>query len=167
MRLRPWSGRNGEIDAKYASFPSAGFYRGNRGFYRFPAAFSRRPPTDGVFMDLTSLTALSPVDGRYAAKADPLRALFSEYGLIRHRVLVEVRWLQHLAALPGIIEVPPLSKQASAFLDAIADNFSLDDAARVKDIEKTTNHDVKAVEYFLKEKAAGNAELAKVSEFFH
>ncbi len=118
-------------------------------------------------MDLTSLTALSPVDGRYAAKADPLRALFSEYGLIRHRVIVEVRWLQHLAALPGIVEVPPLSAEASAFLDGIIDNFSVADAGRVKEIERTTNHDVKAVEYFLKEKAAANAEIAAIAEFFH
>jgi adenylosuccinate lyase len=116
---------------------------------------------------LSALTAISPVDGRYGSKTEALRAIFSEYGLIRYRVVVEVRWLQHLAALDGVVEVPALSEDASAFLDGIVENFSVDDAQRVKDIEKTTNHDVKAVEYFLKEKAEGNAELKQVAEFFH
>ncbi len=114
-----------------------------------------------------SLTALSPADGRYADKADELRPIFSEYGLIRHRVLVEVRWLQALAEHPGIPEVPALSAHASRVLDGIVDHFSPEDAMRVKNIEKTTNHDVKAVEYFLKEKVQNNAELAAISEFFH
>ncbi len=118
-------------------------------------------------MELTSLTAVSPVDGRYGRKTETLRPIFSEYGLIRHRVLVEVRWLQALAAHPGIAEVPALSEHASNMLDAIAANFSEEDAQRVKNIERTTNHDVKAVEYFLKEKIAGNAELDAVSEFIH
>ena len=118
-------------------------------------------------IELSALTAISPVDGRYGSKTEALREIFSEYGLIRHRVIVEVRWLQHLAALEGVSEVAPLSDEASAFLDDIIENFSVEDAQRVKDIEKTTNHDVKAVEYFLKEKAEGNAELKKVSEFFH
>jgi len=114
-----------------------------------------------------SLTAISPIDGRYADKVSALRPIFSEYGLIRYRVLVEVRWLQALAAHPQINEVPPFSAAATQALNAIAADFSEADAQRVKDIERTTNHDVKAVEYFLKEKIAGQAELEKVSEFFH
>jgi adenylosuccinate lyase len=113
------------------------------------------------------LTNLSPIDGRYADKVEPLRAILSEYGLIRYRVLVEIRWLQALAAEPAIAEVPPLSPAAQAALDDILAGFSVEDAERVKQIERTTNHDVKAVEYFLKEKIAGNAELEAVSEFIH
>ena len=118
-------------------------------------------------MELTSLTALSPIDGRYAAKVTALRDYFSEYGLIKHRVIIEVRWLQHLAAEKRIQEIPALSKAANARLDAIVADFSPQDAARVKEIESTTNHDVKAVEYFLKEAVKGDAELEKISEFFH
>ncbi|MDT8385010.1 MAG: adenylosuccinate lyase [Gammaproteobacteria bacterium] len=118
-------------------------------------------------MDLSSLTAISPIDGRYGAKCADLRPIFSEYGLIRHRVLVEVRWLQMLATHPGIPEVPAFSAHADKLLDAIVDNFHEEDAQRVKNIERTTNHDVKAVEYFLKEKIAGNDELEAVSEFIH
>ncbi len=118
-------------------------------------------------MELSPLTAVSPIDGRYSEKCADLRPIFSEYGLIRHRVLVEVRWLQWLAAHPDIPEVPPLSGHASHILDGIAENFSPDDARRVKNIERTTNHDVKAVEYFLKERIAGNSELEAVSEFIH
>ncbi|GBE10217.1 adenylosuccinate lyase [bacterium BMS3Bbin12] len=118
-------------------------------------------------MELTPLTAVSPIDGRYGAKTDELRPLFSEYGLIHHRVLVEVRWLEALAEAPAIAEVAPLSDRARAILQGIADHFTLEDARRVKNIERTTNHDVKAVEYFLKEKIAGNAELEAVGEFFH
>jgi len=118
-------------------------------------------------MDLTSLTAVSPVDGRYARKTESLRPIFSEYGLIRHRVQVEVRWLQALAAHPAIGEVGALSEHADGLLNAIVDNFCEADAQRVKNIERTTNHDVKAVEYFLKEKVTGNAELEAIAEFFH
>ncbi len=118
-------------------------------------------------MDLSSLTAISPVDGRYGSKTADLRPIFSEYGLIRHRVLVEIRWLQQLATRPEIPEVPAFSDHARKILDAIVENFSEDDAQRVKNIERTTNHDVKAVEYFIKEKIAGNAELEAVSEFVH
>ena len=118
-------------------------------------------------MELSELTALSPIDGRYGSKTDELRPIFSEYGLIRHRVLVEVRWLQMLARTPEIAEVPAFSAHANSVLDHIVEKFSEEDARRVKNIEKTTNHDVKAVEYFLKEKIAGNAELEKVSEFIH
>ncbi|MGR8940164.1 MAG: adenylosuccinate lyase [Gammaproteobacteria bacterium] len=114
-----------------------------------------------------ALTAISPIDGRYADKVAALRPIFSEYGLIRFRVLVEVRWLQALAAEAKISEVPAFSAAAAQTLNDIAASFSEADAQRVKDIEKTTNHDVKAVEYFLKEKIAGHAELEKVSEFFH
>ena len=118
-------------------------------------------------MELSALTAISPVDGRYGSKASELREFFSEYGLIKFRVTVEVRWLQKLAATAAITEVPALSDSANALLNGIVDNFSLADAQRVKDIERTTNHDVKAVEYLLKEKVAGHAELAAISEFIH
>lgn len=118
-------------------------------------------------MQLSSLTAVTPVDGRYADKTSALRPLFSEYGLIRHRVLVEVRWLQALAAEAQITEVPGLSVEANQFLNAIVDDFCEADAQVVKDFEKTTNHDVKAVEYFLKEKVAAQAELNAIAEFFH
>ncbi|MBK1723754.1 adenylosuccinate lyase [Thiocystis violacea] len=117
--------------------------------------------------ELSTLTAVSPVDGRYGAKTADLRDIFSEYGLIRRRVEVEVRWLQALAKHPDIAEVPGFSADASRLLDAIVADFSLAEAQRIKDIERTTNHDVKAVEYFLKERIAGNAELSKVSEFLH
>ncbi|WP_110667522.1 adenylosuccinate lyase [Salinicola halophilus] len=118
-------------------------------------------------MELSALTALSPVDGRYASKAEPLREHFSEFGLIRARVTVEVRWLERLAAHPGIPEVPALSTEAQTFLDRLIADFSLDDAARIKTIERTTNHDVKAVEYFIKEAIADQAELHAITEFVH
>ncbi|MDX1800874.1 MAG: adenylosuccinate lyase [Marinobacter sp.] len=118
-------------------------------------------------MELTALTAVSPVDGRYGEKARVFREIFSEYGLIRNRVTVEIRWLQALAAHPGIAEVPAFSEEASRALDAIVSKFSLADAQRIKDIERTTNHDVKAVEYFIKEKIASVAELQAVTEFVH
>jgi adenylosuccinate lyase len=118
-------------------------------------------------MDLNALTAISPVDGRYGSKTVDLRQYFSEFALIKYRVTVEVRWLQQLAASPAIAEVPKLSLAANQFLDDIVDNFSLADAQRVKDIERTTNHDVKAVEYLLKEKVASNNELNAISEFIH
>ena len=118
-------------------------------------------------MQLTQLTAISPVDGRYGSKTTEYQSIFSEFGLIRHRVLIEIRWLKELAAESAIAEVPVFSADASALLDKIETSFSVEDAQRVKDIESTTNHDVKAVEYFLKEKIAGNAELEAVSEFIH
>jgi len=118
-------------------------------------------------MDLNPLTALSPIDGRYGRKTVDLRPIFSEYGLIHHRVQVEVRWLQALVAHPAITEVSALSEHANGILDGIVDKFSEEDAQRVKNIERTTNHDVKAVEYFLKEKTTGNDELEAISEFFH
>lgn len=118
-------------------------------------------------MELSSLTAISPIDGRYSSKCDALRDIFSEYGLLKYRVQVEVTWLKKLAACEGIPEVPALSAEASDFLDGIVKNFSINDAQRIKDIEKTTNHDVKAVEYFLKEQVAKVPELAKISEFIH
>jgi adenylosuccinate lyase len=118
-------------------------------------------------MALTSLTALSPLDGRYAAKIEPLRRHFSELGLIRTRVLVEVEWLKALAAEPKIREVPRFSKSTIKKLDAVVAGFSDADGARVKKIEAVTNHDVKAIEYFLKEKLGGNREVARVAEFIH
>ena len=118
-------------------------------------------------MELSALTAVSPVDGRYGSKTESLRGIFSEFGLIKYRVLVEVRWLQRLAQHADIKEVPAFSTAADTVLNAIVDNFSEADALRIKEIERTTNHDVKAVEYFLKEKIAGNAELLAVTEFIH
>jgi adenylosuccinate lyase len=118
-------------------------------------------------MELSQLTALSPVDGRYGAKTESLRPIFSEFGLIRHRVLVEIRWLQALARRAEISEVPALSGHAEHVLNDIIDKFTEPDAQRIKNIERTTNHDVKAVEYFLKEKIAGNQELEAISEFIH
>ncbi|WP_444884718.1 adenylosuccinate lyase [Microbulbifer sp. PSTR4-B] len=118
-------------------------------------------------VELSALTAVSPIDGRYESKTAPLREIFSEYGLIRARVEVEVRWLQKLSAHSEITEVEQFDEAANQLLDSIVASFSLKDAARIKEIERTTNHDVKAVEYFLKEKISGNAQLEKVSEFVH
>ncbi len=118
-------------------------------------------------MDLSALSAVSPIDGRYGSKTAALRSVFSEFGLIKRRVLVEVRWLQSLAAHDGIVEVPALSDSANQLLEAILENFDESGAQRIKDIEATTNHDVKAVEYFVKECFEGNPELLAVSEFVH
>ena len=116
---------------------------------------------------LSSLTAVSPIDGRYSSKTESLRNVFSEYGLIRYRVIVEVRWLQYLSQHPGIAEVAPFSTAANSLLDQLANDFTLEQALRIKEIERTTNHDVKAVEYLIKETIADNAELNAVSEFVH
>ena len=118
-------------------------------------------------MELNALTAISPVDGRYGSKVSVFRDIFSEYGLIRNRVTVELRWLQKLAAHPDITEVPAFSADANQFLDRMISEFSLADAERIKGIERTTNHDVKAVEYFIKEKIAETPELHAVTEFVH
>jgi len=118
-------------------------------------------------MELSDLTAISPIDGRYGTKTEDLRPIFSELGLMKHRVLVEILWLQALAAHPNIPEVPALSGHALKLLNGIFEGFSEEDAHRIKNIERTTNHDVKAVEYFLKERIAGNAELEAVSELIH
>lgn len=118
-------------------------------------------------MELSALTAISPVDGRYGSKTASLRPIFSEYGLTKYRVQVEVNWLKLLSSCPEIVEVPPFSETALALLDQIKDQFSEEDALRVKAIEATTNHDVKAVEYFIKEKIADNAELVAIDEFVH
>lgn len=118
-------------------------------------------------MSLTPLNAISPIDGRYRKKTEVLSSYFSEYGLIRFRVLVEVRWLQQLAAHPDIPEVPALSAEADAYLNDLAANFNEADAAEIKDMESITNHDVKAVEYFIKQKLQSFPELAGISEFVH
>ncbi|OHV09944.1 adenylosuccinate lyase [Kushneria phosphatilytica] len=118
-------------------------------------------------MELSALTAISPIDGRYGSKTEALRPWFSEFGLIRARVLVEVRWLQRLATHPGIIEVPALSESANTFLNTLVAKFDVADAEHIKQIERTTNHDVKAIEYFLKERLAEHPELAAISEFVH
>ncbi len=116
---------------------------------------------------LTPLTAISPLDGRYGAKLAALRPIFSEYGLIRYRVFVEIRWLQYLSAKPEISEIPALSGTALERLERLFTEFNEDHAARVKAIERITNHDVKAVEYFIKEQIGDHPELAAVAEFTH
>lgn len=118
-------------------------------------------------MELSALTSLSPIDGRYSDKIQELRPIFSEYGLLKYRVQVEIRWLQKLSACEAIKEVLAFDEQTNHLLNSIIANFSEEDAQRIKDIEKTTNHDVKAVEYFLKEKIEGNQTLEAVSEFIH
>jgi len=118
-------------------------------------------------MTISTLTAISPIDGRYRARTEALSHYFSEYALIRYRVLVEVRWLQQLAAHPGVPEAPALSVDAQARLESLISEFDTTDAQRVKDIERVTNHDVKAVEYFIKEKIADEADLKAQLEFVH
>ncbi|MGK0297370.1 MAG: adenylosuccinate lyase [Gammaproteobacteria bacterium] len=118
-------------------------------------------------MELNLLTAISPIDGRYGNKTIDLRDIFSEYALIRYRIIIEIRWLQCIAEVTEIKEVPELSEDAHASLEAIINSFSLTDANRVKEIEQSTNHDVKAVEYFLKEQFLKNEELKNISEFLH
>lgn len=118
-------------------------------------------------MALSTLTTISPIDGRYASKTKELRPVFSEFGLIRYRVLVEIRWLQFLADHSDIVEVPTFSIKAQALLNDLAENLSVEAAQRVKEIERTTNHDVKAVEYFIREKIAEHEELMAISEFIH
>lgn len=118
-------------------------------------------------MKFSPLTAISPIDGRYHEKVDTLRPIFSEYGLMRFRILVEIRWLQSLANNSQIEEIHELSKGANQFLNHLFDDFNETDAQRIKTIERKTNHDLKAIEYYLKEKTAGLGELAKISEFIH
>ena len=118
-------------------------------------------------MSLTTLNALSPLDGRYQAKLDSLRPYFSEYALIKHRAWVEVEWLKALAAAKDLQEIAPFSAATIQELDSAIANFSEADAAQVKTIEARTNHDVKALEYWLKEKFQNNQELQKASEFIH
>ena len=118
-------------------------------------------------LELSSLTAVSPIDGRYASKCADLRGIFSEFGLMRFRVTVEVEWLKKLAATPAIKEVPAFSAEAIAFLNNIVKNFNVEDAQAIKKHESVTNHDVKAVEYFLKDKVATMPEINAVKEFIH
>jgi adenylosuccinate lyase len=124
-------------------------------------------PTADASFSLSELTALNPLDGRYRSKLIALAQQFSEYGLIRHRVRVELAWLQALADEPGVVEVPPFSASARALLVKLGDDFSVADAERVKAIEQTTNHDVKAIEYWLKERFAAMPEIARAAEFIH
>ncbi len=118
-------------------------------------------------MELSALTAVSPIDGRYGSKTAALRSIFSEFGLLKYRTIVEIRWLQKLAETDSIAEVPQFSAEANAFLNRIANEFNEEDALRIKEIERTTNHDVKAVEYFLKEQVAPLPELDAINEFIH
>src|SRR5512142_3243049 len=118
-------------------------------------------------MQLDPLTALSPLDGRYASKVDALRPIFSEYGLMHRRVTVEIAWLAALSEEPGIVELPAFPAGARSKLQRIADDFSVEDAAAIKDIERTTNHDVKAVEYFIKQRIGDDTQLTQAKEFVH
>nr|MCR5536725.1 adenylosuccinate lyase [Succinivibrio sp.] len=118
-------------------------------------------------MELSPLSAISPLDGRYAGKTSELRTIFSEYGLMRFRVQVELTWLKHLSKCPQIKEVPEFSSETLSFIDDLIKNFSLEDAQKIKDHEAVTNHDVKAVEYFLKDKCQANAQINQVREFIH
>ena len=118
-------------------------------------------------MELSALTAISPVDGRYQNKTDVLRPIFSEYGLFRFRVLVEIEWLKKLSKNPNIKEIESFSTNSISLLDNIKNNFSIDDAKQIKKIEKITNHDMKAVEYFIREKIQSDPKLKNVSQFIH
>ena len=118
-------------------------------------------------MQLNSLTAISPVDGRYGKVTSKLRTIFSEFGLIRSRVIVEVAWLIQLASSNTLDDIPALSEESQNELKRLTEQFNLDDAQRVKAIEETTNHDVKAVEYWLKESVSNHAELSRLAEYFH
>ncbi len=118
-------------------------------------------------MNFSAITALSPLDGRYHAKVESLRFYFSEFALIRYRVQVEVAWLKTLSNEPGIVEIAPFSAQTNRQLDDLVTSFSVSDGEAVKAIEATTNHDVKAIEYWLKQVLASNAEIAKAAEFIH
>lgn len=118
-------------------------------------------------MKLTALSAISPIDGRYAHKTWGLRRIFSEYGLIRYRLVVEIRWLQALANDPDMTDAPKLSDEADAFLEALITGFDINEGQRIKAIEDETNHDVKAVEYYLRNKTRNNSELSGLSEFIH
>ena len=118
-------------------------------------------------MELSALTAISPVDGRYQIKTDVLRPIFSEYGLFRFRVLVEIEWLKKLSKNPNIKEIESFSTNSISLLDNIKNNFSIDDAKQIKKIEKITNHDMKAVEYFIREKIQSDPKLKNVSQFIH
>ncbi len=118
-------------------------------------------------MEFSALTAISPIDGRYQNKTDSLRPIFSEYGLFRFRVQVEIEWLKALAKHSGIAEVESFSSDSISILDNIKDNFSVVDAEAIKEIEKTTNHDVKAVEYFIRDRISSDPSLAKASQFIH
>ena len=117
-------------------------------------------------MELSELTAITPLDGRYASKSAILRPIFSEYGLLKQRVTVEIAWIKTLANTPEITEVTPLSQSVSSSIDAIVDSFGIEDARRIKAIEQTTNHDVKAVEYFIKEKF-DDLKIEQFKEFIH
>ncbi len=118
-------------------------------------------------MELSALTAISPVDGRYQNKTDVLRPIFSEYGLFRFRVLVEIEWLKKLSKNSNIKEIGSFSTSSVSLLDSIKNNFSIDDAKQIKKIEKITNHDIKAVEYFIREKIQSDPKLKNVSQFIH
>ena len=118
-------------------------------------------------MELNELSAISPIDGRYRSKTSQLDTIFSEFGLIKYRTIIEVEWLKAMSQNADIVEVPKFSKSAVSHLNDLINDFSVENAQRVKEIEKTTNHDVKAVEYFLKESVGSNSELNAVSEFLH
>ena len=118
-------------------------------------------------MKLSALTAISPVDGRYQNKMEALRPIFSEYGLFRYRILVEIEWLKKLSVNSNIKEIESFSASSTSLLNNIKDNFSIEDAEKIKEIEKITNHDMKAVEYYIREKIQSDAKLKNISQFIH
>mmetsp|Transcript_1380 Transcript_1380/g.4071 ORF Transcript_1380/g.4071 Transcript_1380/m.4071 type:complete len:488 (-) Transcript_1380:54-1517(-) len=134
---------------------------------RRAALQARRMSGSATQLDLSHLTAISPIDGRYGDKTAELRPIFSEFGLIRNRVIVEIRWLQMLSKIRDVAEVPKLSSDAAQYLESIIDGFSEEDARKVKAYERVTNHDVKSVEYFVKDKMTAFPELAPLAEFVH
>ncbi|KAG6600947.1 hypothetical protein SDJN03_06180, partial [Cucurbita argyrosperma subsp. sororia] len=152
-------------------FRHGSFYKPHRNFDFKAVHNNLQVPMEkkkiSVAHELSSLVALSPLDGRYWGKVKDLAPYLSEYGLIFFRVLVEIKWLLKLSEIPEIIEVPRFSEDASSFLQGLIDNFCEDDALEIKNIEKVTNHDVKAVEYFLKQRCQSHPEISKVLEFFH
>ncbi|KAL2933075.1 Adenylosuccinate lyase [Bienertia sinuspersici] len=164
------------LTAKGFSFPTFSLIKPS---YYKPTAISTNNPTvstskvkgsnerDSSVFELSSLTALSPLDGRYWNKVKELAPFMSEYGLIRYRVLVEIKWLLMLSQIPEVTEVPSFSDEAQRYMQGLIDDFGLADALEVKNIEKVTNHDVKAIEYFLKQKCQSHPEICKVLEFFH
>ncbi|KAK7320625.1 hypothetical protein VNO77_30271 [Canavalia gladiata] len=150
----------------YASFPSSTSRCKALLTTHSPTATNMFPPHSSDF-ELSALMALSPLDGRYWGKVKELAPFLSEYGLIYFRVFVEIKWLLQLSQIPQIVEVPSFDEDAISFLQGLIVEFSVDDALEIKNIERVTNHDVKAVEYFLKQKCQSNAQVAKVLEFFH
>ncbi|CAN0909638.1 Adenylosuccinate lyase [Linum grandiflorum] len=164
-RTTPGLGNTGSILPSNAYFPFSS--PSSRRSCSCSVSAPKMKKDDVRVFELSNLTALSPLDGRYWSKVKDLSPYMSEYGLIYYRVVVEIKWLLKLSQIPEISEVPAFSQGAELFLEEVIGGFSLDDALEVKNIERVTNHDVKAVEYFLKKKCQSHPEIVKVLEFFH